>query len=341
MNHDWDFFLAHASDDKDLAEELYNSLKTEAKVFLDTKCLLPGDDWDRELFLAQQSSLITIVFVSSQTEAAYYQREEIAAAINMAREDKENHRVVPIYLDKQSDARKDIPYGLRLKHSLFLTENYDLNDLSNSLLDLLRKHNEKSNSLLLSNRINNDQEVLLRNSIAKKSERQWILVLSATINEVNKPRAEAIVEHLRKISGDSQLTLRKIEKGSVIIFLEGSEEGFQNILSIVHEGKLTNLEGFKIELVTSESEYQQKQKSESSPPSSFIRRDRVTGVVKWFNSSKGYGFISTSEGEDVFVHFSSISSLGGFRTLEEGQEVEFTIAEGKKGPQAQDVVHLH
>ena len=68
--------------------------------------------------------------------------------------------------------------------------------------------------------------------------------------------------------------------------------------------------------------------------------DRVNGVVKWFNASKGYGFISNHEGEDLFVHFSSIRENGGYRSLEEGQEVEFTMGEGKKGPQAQDVVVL-
>ncbi len=68
--------------------------------------------------------------------------------------------------------------------------------------------------------------------------------------------------------------------------------------------------------------------------------DRATGVVKWFNASKGFGFISNSEGQDLFVHFSSIRDNGGYRSLEEGQEVEFTMGEGKKGPQAQDVVVL-
>ncbi|MCK6620725.1 MAG: cold shock domain-containing protein [Calditrichaceae bacterium] len=68
--------------------------------------------------------------------------------------------------------------------------------------------------------------------------------------------------------------------------------------------------------------------------------DRVNGVVKWFNAGKGYGFISNPKGEDLFVHFSSIRENGGYRSLEEGQEVEFTIGEGKKGLQAQDVVVL-
>ena len=65
--------------------------------------------------------------------------------------------------------------------------------------------------------------------------------------------------------------------------------------------------------------------------------DRVTGTVKWFNSEKGFGFIARGEGlKDVFVHYSAISG-SGYRSLEEGQQVEFTVVEGQKGPQAQDV----
>lgn len=65
--------------------------------------------------------------------------------------------------------------------------------------------------------------------------------------------------------------------------------------------------------------------------------ERELGVVKWFNSEKGYGFIARDNGEkDVFVHFSAISAEG-FRTLREGQRVEFEVAQGDKGPQAQNV----
>ena len=64
--------------------------------------------------------------------------------------------------------------------------------------------------------------------------------------------------------------------------------------------------------------------------------ERYTGTVKWFNSSKGYGFIAVEDGADVFVHYSQIRG-DGYRTLEEGQQVEFTLVEGQKGPQAQDV----
>lgn len=62
----------------------------------------------------------------------------------------------------------------------------------------------------------------------------------------------------------------------------------------------------------------------------------MVGTVKWFNSQKGFGFITTEEGKDVFVHFSGISS-NGFRTLEEGQKVEFDLTQGQKGDQAINV----
>ena len=62
----------------------------------------------------------------------------------------------------------------------------------------------------------------------------------------------------------------------------------------------------------------------------------ATGIVKWFNSEKGYGFISREDGPDVFVHFSNIQ-MQGYKTLEEGQKVEFEIAQGRKGEEAQNV----
>ena len=67
--------------------------------------------------------------------------------------------------------------------------------------------------------------------------------------------------------------------------------------------------------------------------------ERVTGTVKWFNGSKGYVFISREDGDDVFVHHSAIQSEG-FRNLEEGQRVEFTVEQGPKGLQAAQVVAL-
>jgi CspA family cold shock protein len=61
-----------------------------------------------------------------------------------------------------------------------------------------------------------------------------------------------------------------------------------------------------------------------------------TGTVKWFNDAKGYGFISRQNGEDIFVHFSAIQS-SGFRSLQEGQQVQFNVVKGQKGWQAENV----
>jgi CspA family cold shock protein len=65
----------------------------------------------------------------------------------------------------------------------------------------------------------------------------------------------------------------------------------------------------------------------------------LTGTVKWFNAEKGYGFLQVEGGEDVFVHFSAIQGEG-FKSLDEGQSVEFEITEGNRGPQAANVIKL-
>lgn len=65
----------------------------------------------------------------------------------------------------------------------------------------------------------------------------------------------------------------------------------------------------------------------------------MTGTVKWFNSEKGYGFITTEDGQDIFVHYSAISAEG-FKSLNEGDQVQFEVTEGDRGPQASNVEKL-
>ncbi len=67
--------------------------------------------------------------------------------------------------------------------------------------------------------------------------------------------------------------------------------------------------------------------------------NKVSGTVKWFNEAKGFGFIEQQSGPDVFAHYSAIASTG-YKTLTEGQKVEFVITQGQKGPQAENIVAL-
>jgi TIR domain len=132
----WDFFIAHAGADQRAAERLFEYLDSGSEVFLDSKRLLPGDDWDSELAKAQAESRITVVLISSRTGAAYYQREEIAAAIALARVSATQHRVVPVYLQSTERTRAAIPYGLRLKHAITVTGKFSLRDTAEKLLEL-------------------------------------------------------------------------------------------------------------------------------------------------------------------------------------------------------------
>jgi hypothetical protein len=134
---EFDFFIAHAGADLDSAEELYQLLGARSTVFLDSRTLLPGDDWDVELTHAQRRSRVSVVLVSSKSGAAYYQREEVAAAIAMAREDSTTHRVVPVYVD--DILNREVPYGLRIKHALSLSRDGGWPGVAQRLFDLLAK----------------------------------------------------------------------------------------------------------------------------------------------------------------------------------------------------------
>jgi len=163
----WDFFLAHAGDDLPIAQDLYGKLAPPAKVFLDAVTMLPGDDWDRELRTAQRGSLISVIIVSAQTDDAYYQREEIAAAVDMARQDPRSHRVVPLYVNAKAIPRDGIPYGLRLKHSLNVPESGDLTETGTRLLktlEVMKHYEEKKTEVVATQRIAVDKIVSNRSN---------------------------------------------------------------------------------------------------------------------------------------------------------------------------------
>jgi len=131
----YDFFLAHAGPDAAGAERLYDLLGAETRVFLDSRSLVLKDDRDRALSEAQRSSRVTVVLVSANTDTAFYLREEISAAIDLARANATEHRVVPVYLDA---VPASVPYGLRLKHGLMVSDHSSFEQVAARLLDLHR-----------------------------------------------------------------------------------------------------------------------------------------------------------------------------------------------------------
>ena len=128
----YDFFIAHAGADVKPAERLFDLLSKESRVFLDSRCLKLGDQWDIVLPQAQRQSRVTIVIVSPRTEAAFYQQEEVAAAIDLAKRD--GHRVVPVYVGEPPREGSVPPYGLRRLHSAQISKQFKLEDLARELL---------------------------------------------------------------------------------------------------------------------------------------------------------------------------------------------------------------
>ncbi|GAB2966956.1 toll/interleukin-1 receptor domain-containing protein [Saccharothrix stipae] len=133
----WDFFIAYAGPDREAAAALHDLLSPLFRVFLDRRSLLPGDDWGHRLSAAQERATVTLVLISPRTDAAHYQREEIARALDLARREHDPHRVVPILLDEPGRA-VDLPYGLRLKHGVSVTDAGGLPGVADRLKHTLR-----------------------------------------------------------------------------------------------------------------------------------------------------------------------------------------------------------
>ena len=151
----WDFFLAHAGADLEAARKLKRELEPPAEVFLDADDISLGQNWDRVLAEAMRSSLIHVIMVSPNTEEAYYQCEEIAIAIQMAREDPHTRRVVPVYLSSQG-MPKSVPYGLKTRHGLTVADDKDLTTAKERLLQTLgeiRRLEEKKDEVVAVQRV--------------------------------------------------------------------------------------------------------------------------------------------------------------------------------------------
>lgn len=144
----YDFFLAHAGSDGNIAADLYRELSTTNLVFADVVSLKGGEDWDLEIAKAQRASRVSVVLVSAATEKAYYARTEIATGIALARENGDLHKVVPVYLDdKRPSAAWDL-YGLSLKHGIQMTSVGGMREVADRLRNLLGATNNSPTLLV-------------------------------------------------------------------------------------------------------------------------------------------------------------------------------------------------
>lgn len=137
----WDFFIAHSSQDNDVALALYEKLISHSKPFLDLANLEDGDDWITEIPKAQANSRVSVILVSSKLDSSYYQKTEVAAAIDLSRNKEIEHRVIPIFLDEAvAKSPTTTTYGLGLKQGQILSAENTLEDIANALLNRLRKN---------------------------------------------------------------------------------------------------------------------------------------------------------------------------------------------------------
>jgi DNA-binding NarL/FixJ family response regulator len=150
---------------------------------------------------------------------------------------------------------------------------------------------------------------------------KWTFVLSATIDDMDKPTVEAILEHLRKLSGDASLTLKKIDKGSVILTLEGSDDGFERIQFLVESGSLKELRGFSVQGVKKLEPAVALASSDTSSSSRTHNKDETEAkqlllidddpnlilLVKDYLEFRGYQVMTAGNGREALSALSNIS----------------------------------
>jgi len=224
-------FLSHSSNDKAHVEKIAVRLEDEAglKPFLDKWHLIPGEPWQEALEEALDQSRTCAVFLGPNGLGAW-ENEEMRSALDERVKNK-SLRVIPVLLPgaNQKDP-KTLPRFLRRLTWVHFRTGIDEEEAFNSLVAgiLGKKPGRHCSDSMRQKRV------------------QWVLVLSGTIEDMDKARAEAIVAHLRQLSGDMTMTIQKIEAGSIKLTIEGTEDGFERIESLFRQGNFHDVLGMKV-----------------------------------------------------------------------------------------------
>jgi small subunit ribosomal protein S2 len=226
----YDVFLCHSSRDKPAVEVIARQLKRAGlRPWLDKWNLIPGEPFQIEIERALSSCQACAVFVGA--EQGPWQNEEMRAAISR-RVRNANFRVIPVLLPHvKSTILEEMPPFLAAATSVVFRNSLNDREALHLLISGVRG--------LMPGDGPDMQEVEIH------SER-WIFVVSAEFDQVNKEVAETILEHLRTMSGNMNLTIKKIAAGSVIFVLEGTPAGYEEIASRFKAGKLTSVLGFEV-----------------------------------------------------------------------------------------------
>jgi RNA polymerase sigma factor (sigma-70 family) len=227
----FDVFLSYNRDDKAAVEIIAKKLlKKGITPWLDKWNLVPGVPWQPEI----ESALCecrTCAVVVGRSGIGPWQNEEMRAAIQRRVTDKQRQfRVIPVLLPGATQN------GASSLPSFLIGATWV--EFSDGLQDRNAFHQLVSG-------IRGVQPGPLKAKV-EEPQTEWVLVLSATLDDVTKPVAEAILEHLRKLSGDVRLTIKKITRGSVRITFTGSVAGFQRLRSLADSGRLNSILGIDV-----------------------------------------------------------------------------------------------
>jgi hypothetical protein len=230
---------------------------------LDSKCLDLGDDFDSALQQAQAASLITVILVSEHTRRAYYQREEIASAIAMAR--TESHRVVPIFVAPATPQSTAVPYGLRLKHGLIADGKRNVAHLAESLRGLLEKVSDGRGSLgdqalkrqsgkpgsRLRDRRPRKQPSRREDKSSREDKVGLAITIKGDISGFTKKDEERLLERIGQVlrPGES-VQLICIEEGSVRVKVKLSRPAARRLQLAIKAGELRDLSVLSARLTT-------------------------------------------------------------------------------------------
>jgi len=228
----FDFFIAHAGPDVMAARALNRLLSKCHRVFLDADSLMPGDPWDEVLPRAQQQSRVTVVLVSGSTDHAYYQREEIAQAIELSRSEAGRHHVVPICLSGPP-VPHDVPYGLRRLNFLFMDKPNSFQDVARRLTKTLRELE------LRAGRYGDSRQAVIAFNSPYEGKSQLTLYAGDSLTLGRLPDTGLVVSRERMVSRQ-HAQLRLCDKGLSLTDLDSTNHTYVNGVEVHHELLLTH-----------------------------------------------------------------------------------------------------